>query len=139
MPTKTLIQGIPMSHIAIGMAVMTLMIVIPALFNPKKFREGMSHFFDSGDTTLRVANLSSLLVAFLILNTHWTIKLTSTRSIMTVIGYLLLIRCFIWMWFPEKARMMMKRVLHSDTGFAIMRVLMVIFCLGFGYLGIWVY
>jgi len=137
--TKTIIQGIPMSHIAIALSVMVFMLIIPALVEPKKFREALEQFFNSSTAVIRLAAFIHLFIAFLILNTHWTIKFSSTRSIMTVIGYLLLLKGIVWFWFPAYICEIKLKLLRKKWALYAITAVGLIFALGFGYLGIWVY
>lgn len=136
---KTIIQGIPMSHIALGLAVLVLVFTLPAIFDPKRFRQSIEEFFSAGNAVLRVTALFHLLVAFLILNTHWTIKLSSSRSIMTVLGYLLVLRGIAWIWFPDFVREKAKKFLQKDSSVYVMGFFGLVFAVGLGYLGWWVY
>lgn len=136
---KTVIQGIPMSHIAIGLAVLIFVFTLPAIFDPKKFRHSIDEFFSAGNAVLRTAALFHFLVAFLILNTHWTIKFSSTRSIMTVLGYLLLLRGIVWIWFPDFVREKARKFLQKEYSVYVMGFAGLAFTVGLGYLGWWVY
>lgn len=137
--TKTVIQGIPMKHLALFLGLIALIMVIPALLNPKKFREGIEEFANSGNGLFRLGAALHLLIAFLIINSHWTIKFSSDRSIMTVIGYLLALRGILWMWFPGFARSMMKKMVRTDAGVYVMALVGILFVVGMGYLGFKVY
>lgn len=117
---------------------MGFIFIIPAIVRPKKFFEAMDAFLNSGDTTLRIAALVNFLIAFLVLNTRWSIK-GDVRSIMAVFGYLLVLRGIVWLWFPSFFRNMMKKALHSEYGLYVMTFFGLVFALGMGYLGWWVY
>ncbi|GEM_PF-6910400 len=136
---KTIVYGIPMSHIALGLSALCFLFVIPAIFDPKKFRQNLEEFFNAGNSLLRVAALFHLLVAFFIINTHWTIKFSSTRSIMTVLGYLIFLRGVIWLWFPGFVREKARKFLQKDYSIYVMGFLGLVFAVGLGYLGLWVY
>lgn len=127
-----------MSHIAMGVSVLILLIVLPALVNPKAFRRVMEEFF-SNDLAVRASGLVALFIAFFILNTHWTVKLNSTRSIMTVLGYLLVLKGILRVWFPGFSRKMVTKFFKNDSGVYLLASLGLIIGLGVGYLGIWVY
>lgn len=137
--TKKIIQGIPMSHIAIGLAVLCLLFALPALFEPKKFRAALEEFFNGGSALMRVTALFHLLIAFLILNTHWTVKLDSSRSILTIIGYLILLRGIIWLWSPSAVKQLQHKFMQKNSSVAVIAILGLLFAIGFGYLGIWIY
>lgn len=136
---KTIIQGIPMSHIALALGILVLIMVLPIFYSPKKFKSAMEDFLNSGNTALRMVALAELLAAFIILNTHWTIKLNSTRSIMTVIGYLLALRGVIQMWFPAFIRQKTIKWLQKDLYIYVMGVVGLLIGGGLIYLGNWVY
>lgn len=133
------ISGIPMSHIALGLSVVCFLYALPALIEPKKFREALEEFFNLHNAAFRLAAFFHLLVAFLILNTHWTVKLSSTRSIMTVVGYLLLIRGILWLWFPDFVKWTSKKIILKENGVYVIAFVSLLLGAGFGYLGIWVY
>lgn len=136
---RTVIQGIPMSHIALALGILVLIMVLPILYSPKKFRSAMEDLLNSGNASLRILALGELLLAFIILNTHWTIRLDSNRSIMSVLGYILALRGIIQMWFPAFVRQQTTKWLQKDlyiyiiggVGFLGGAVLI--------YLGNWVY
>lgn len=136
--TKNVIQGIPMSHIAMGLAVLILVLVLPALFNPKKFKHAMGEFF-ANHMLVRMSGVFALLCAFIILNTHWTIKLNSSRSIMTVLGYLAVLKGIARIWFPETGEKMVKKWMANETFYYVGVGVALLIGLGVGYLGWFVY
>lgn len=136
---QIVLQGIPMKHLALFIGFIALVISIPALFNPKKFREGVEELVHSGNGFFRLGAVVHFLIALLIINTHWTIKFNSNRSIMTVIGYLLALRGVLWMWFPGFSRGMMKKMVRTDTGVYVMGFVGLLFAAGMAYLGFKVY
>lgn len=137
------VSGIPLSHLAIALAVLAFIFVLPALFDPKKFKEAAEEFFGSSDSLIRTAALFHLLVALLILNSRWSIKLDSGKnalySIMSVVGYLILARSIVWFWFPNFVKTKARKFLQKESAVYIVAVLGLLFVFGFGYLGIWVY
>jgi uncharacterized protein YjeT (DUF2065 family) len=135
---KTVIQGLPMSHIAMGLAVLILLSVLPAFVNPKGYRRAMEELF-ANNWAVRATGILALFIAFFILNTHWTVKLNSTRSIMTVLGYLLVLKGVVRVWFPGFCRTMVTKFFKNDLNTYILATLGLIIGLGVGYLGIWVY
>lgn len=137
--SKTVIQGIPMSHIAIALSIASFMFVLPALLEPKKFREAMDEFFRGGHALLRLAAFAHLFVAFLILNTHWTFNWDSGRALMTGIGYLLVLRGLLWLWAPGWVTNMSRKFLQKEWGVYVVAFVGLIFAVGFGYLGLWVF
>lgn len=142
MPTllaTNVIQGIPMSHISLGLAIFCLIIAIPAFYNAKKYREAFEDFFNSGNASIRIAAILYFAIAFVILNTHWTIKLSSNRSIMTVLGYLLALHGVIWMWFPSFTRKQVIKFMQNNSMLYAVAGVLTLVAIGLGYLGIWVY
>jgi len=142
MPTllaTNFIQGIPMQHIAFGIAGLCLIIALPAFYNVKKYKEAFEDFFNSGNATLRLASVLFFAFAFLILNTHWTIKFSSNRSIMTVLGYLMLLEGIVWMWFPSFVRKQMIKFVQKNSMVYTMASVLVLIAVGLGYLALKVY
>lgn len=140
---KKVINGIPLSHLALGLSVMSLIFVLPALFDPKKFREAMVEFFSGSNALIRTAAFIHLFIAFLILNTKWSIKLNTGKntllSIMSIFGYLILARSIIWLWFPDFVKNKARKFLSKESSVYIVAFLGLLFTFGLGYLGIWVY
>lgn len=136
---KTVVYGMPMSHVALALSALCFIIALPAIFDPKKFRGAVEDFLNSGNSVIRIAGLFDLLIAFFILNTHWTIKLSSARSIMTVIGYLLFIKGVVRLWFPGFVREKARKFLQKDSSVYVIGFLGLVFAIGLGYLGWWVY
>lgn len=134
-----IVNGLPMSHIAIGLAFIALVFLLPALFAPKKWKEACENFLKSDDAVFRVAALFHFIIAFFILNTHWSISLKSSRTIMTVLGYLLLLRGILWIWVPGWVKNMGRKFLAKEWSLYLMIFFGLVFTLGLGYLGIWVY
>ncbi len=128
-----------MSHIALALGILVLILVLPILYSPKKFRSVMEDFLNSGNATLRILAFGELLVAFIILNTHWTIKLDSNRSIMSVLGYLLALRGIIQMWFPAFVRQKTIKWLQKDLYIYVVGGIGLLVGAGLIYLGNWVY
>lgn len=137
--TRVVASGIPLSHLAIGLSIMGFIFVFPALFDPKKFREAMLEFFGSHHVFLRMVAIMHLLIAFLILNTRWSINLQSKQSIMPIIGYLIFLRGVIWFWFPGFVAQTARRFLQKEWFVPAISVIGLFVMLGIGYLGIWVY
>lgn len=135
---QKVIYGMPMSHISIGLSILLLILILPAIYDPKKFRTAMEEFL-ANNVNIRISGIFALFIAFLILNTHWTVKLNSTRSIMTVVGYLLLLKGIIRIWFPGWVKTMCRKFLQKDANIYILAAIGLVFALGIGYLGIWVY
>lgn len=136
---RTVTSGIPLSHLAIGLSLMGFIFVLPALFDPKKFREAVLEFFGSNHVFMRIVALFHLLVAFLILNTRWTLNWNSKQSILVLVGYLILLRGVMWLWFPEFVSKMARRFLQKEWFVPAMSVVGLLVMAGIGYLGIWVY
>ena len=136
---KIVIQGILTKHLAIGLAVLILLMVLPALFDPKKFRVAVDEFLIAGNGVMRLSALGTLLIAFLILNTRWKINFSSWTAVLVVIGYLVLLKSVVRFWFPEFSRNMVRKWMHKDYGVYLMAFLGLVIALGLGYLGIWVY
>lgn len=136
---KIVIQGILTKHLAIGLAVLILLMVLPALFDPKKFRSAVDEFLNAGNVVMRLSALFTLLLAFLILNTRWKINFSSWTAVLVVIGYLVLLKSVVRLWFPEFSRNMVRKWMHKDYGVYLMAFLGLVIALGLGYLGIWVY
>ena len=137
--SKTVIQGIKLNHLAVWLALVALVVVIPALFNPKKFKDAMLEFANAGNVVMRLAALTHLLIAFLILNTHKLIDTANPRSIMAVLGYLIFLRGVVWLWWPNWVRERIKRVMNKNYGVHLMGFVALVFAVLLGYLGIWVY
>lgn len=135
---RTVIQGIPMSHIALGIAVLLLIYVLPALYDPRKFRAAVEEIMGS-NIAIRMSAFICFIIAFLILNTHWTVSMSSNRSIMTIIGYLLIVKGAIRLWFPEIVRKMGRKFMQKDSHIYVFAILGLLIALGFGYLGLKVY
>lgn len=136
---RTIIQGIPMSHLALLLGVLVLLFALPALFQTKKFRAALDEFFGAGHALIRLAALFHFLVAFLILNTHWSINFNSDRTIMTVVGYLIGLRGVVWLWFPGWASQMAHRFLQKEAHVVAMGAVALLLAVGFGYLGLYAY
>lgn len=136
---KTVIQGIPMSHISIGLSAYVLLVALSAFYKPKKFREAIHEFLNSGSAIIRIGAILCFFIAFIILNTHWTVKVWSDRSIMTVLGYLIVLKGIILFLSPDLVRRMANKILQTDKSVYIVAVVSLIIGLGTGYLGIWIY
>lgn len=128
-----------MSHIAFGLAALCLTIAVPALFNQKKFREAMAEFFDAPRTTLRGAGFANLIIAFFIFNTHWTVKLNESRSIMTVLAYLLVFRGIMCIWFTDAVRTLGRTFLKKSYSGILIGFIHLALAVGLGYLGRYVF
>lgn len=135
---KTVIQGIKIEHLSIALAILLLLFALPALFDPKRFREAAKDFFASSPL-VRLAGFLFLIVAFLILNTHRGINLNSARSIMAALGYLIAIKGVVWLWFPGFARKFAMKKFENDARVYIFAFVCILAAVGLGYLGIWVY
>lgn len=133
------INGMSLSHLAMAIAVFYLLILLPALVEPKKYKAAMEEFIGSGNTLIRMASVFYLLLAFLILNTRWTVNFSSSRSIMAALGYLLLIKGAVWLWFPNFARKNIKRLMANKPLWFFAAFFGFVIALGLGYLGLWVY
>lgn len=136
---KTIVNGIPLDHLAVGISLMTFLFVMPALFEPKGFRRAFEAFVDEGDSALRLMAVANLLIAFLILNSYWKLNFNSPRTFMSVLGYLVLLRSIVWLWFPSFVREKMKRVMKKEWGVYIVSFIGLVVGLLYGYLGLWVY
>lgn len=136
---KTVIQGMLTKNLAIGISVLMLLAVLPALFDPKKFRSAVDEFLNAGNAVMRLTGLFLLLVAFLILNTRWKLNFQSWNAVIGVLGYLILLKGIIRLWFPEVSRNIIHKWMHKDYGVYLMAFFGLIIALGLGYLGIWVY
>lgn len=136
--TRTVI-GFKISHVAIWLALIALAFALPALLNPKKFKEAMMEFLNANNVVMRIAAMMNFLIAFFLLNTHKGLSFNTPRSFIALAGWLLVARGVMWLWFPDSARSMMKRVVLKPYGTYLMAGLAIVFALGFGYLGIWVY
>ena len=128
-----------MSHIAMGLSLLFLLILLPALFDPKKFKAAVEEFLSLGNGAIRMTAFIPFFIAFFILNTHWTVKLGSSRSIMTVLGYLLLLKGLVRFWFPSYSHKMIKKFLANDKFYYAGVAIGLVVALGIGYLGVWVY
>lgn len=136
---KTVIQGILTKNLAIGLAVLILLAVLPALFDPKRFRSAVDEFLNAGNVVMRLTGIIILLIAFLILNTRWKLNFQSWNAVIGVLGYLMLIKGIVRLWFPELSRNIIRKWMHKDYGVYLMALFGLIIALGLGYLGIWVY
>lgn len=141
--TTKVISGIPLSHLALALAVLSLLFVLPALLEPKKFREAMEEFFSGSNAFIRTAAFIHIFTAFLVLNSRWSIKLDSWRnflwSIMAILGYFILARGIVWFWFPNFVKNKSRKFLQKESFVYIMAFVGLLFAFGLGYLGIWVY
>ena len=90
--TKYVTRGLKPSHLAIFMAVLVLLFVIPALFDQKKFRAALEEFMNAGNPLMRVVGFVDLLLAFLLLNTHKSLNFASPLSFLALLGYLLALK-----------------------------------------------
>lgn len=133
------IQGIPLSLTAIWIAAIMLIMILPAILDPKKFKAAVNDFLNGGDSLMRVTALFCFLMAFLILHRRWTVDFSSNRSIMAVLGYLIALKGVIRFWFPGFSRKMIHKFINSQYGFYIGTFLGLVIALGLGYLGIWMY
>ena len=136
---STIIQGIPLSHIATGFSLAMFIFSIPVLFDPRKFRAVVEEFLNMGNVIMRIVGIIDLLLAFLVLNTYWRFNLNSPRTFMSVIGYILLIRGIMRIWFPLVTREAIRKILHKDYALYILGVTGFCLALILGYLGLWVY
>lgn len=137
------INGISLSHLAIALSALSFIMVLPALLEPKKFREAVEEFFGSSNALIRTASLFHLFVGFLIINSRWSIKLDSWKnflwSLMAILGYLMLARGIVWLWFPNFVKNKARKFLQKESSVYAVAAVGLIFALGLGYLGIWVY
>lgn len=133
------VNGIPMSHVALLLAFLILVFSLPALFAPRKFGKSVENFLAAGDHAMRLTGVLLILLAFFILNTHWTVKLSSNRSIMTVVGYLLALSGVIRIWFPLWTRRMVADCVNKPWCISLAGFIGLALAGGFGYLGLWVY
>ncbi len=128
-----------MGHIALGLAVLHLIVAIPALFDQKKFREGMLELIDSSNVVLRGVGFIHLLIAFFIFNTHWTVKLDDSRSIMTVLAYLMVFKGLMCIWFTNAFRALVRSFVKKNYSALLGGFLSLAVAVGLGYLGRYVY
>lgn len=137
------INGISLSHLAIALSVLSFTMVLPALLEPKKFREAVEEFFSSSNALIRTAAFFHLLVGFLIINSRWSITFDSWKnflwSLMAILGYLMLARGIVWLWFPNFVKNKSRKFLQKENSVYIMAFVGLLFAFGLGYLGIWVY
>lgn len=135
---KTVIQGIKIGHLSVGLAVVVLLFALPILFNPKGFRAAMKEFVDNS-STVRVAGLVILVVAFLILNTRRGLTFNSPMVIMAIIGYLAIIKGAIFIWFPKFVQEYTAKLFRKDLYLYLCGVIALLFAVALIYLGCWVY
>lgn len=120
------------------LAFVILAVIVPAFIAPKKFRVAFEEYMNN-TALVRVSALFILFLAFIILNTRWTVKLNSNRSIMAVIGYLTLAKGLFYLWFPGTVKKMAHKIFVNENLFFALMTVALIFALFIGYLGIWVY
>lgn len=136
---QTFIQGISMSHMAIFISILMFAVLIPALFAPKKFKAAVEEFLDMGNAMIRFSSVFLFLVAFFVINSHWSVRVWSNRSILSVFGYLLVIKGLCHLWFPEFVRRSTKKFLNSPEAIFLISILGLLVAAGIGYLGFWTY
>lgn len=136
---RTVIYGISASHLAIGFAVLMLALFLPALISPKKFKQAMDKFLSLSDETLRIVGIMEMFMAFFFINTRWTISLTSNRSWIAALGYLLAFEGLLWIWTPGSLKRLYAKWNKGEISYWIMTVVGLAFAVGFGYLGLKVY
>jgi len=136
--TKTITNGIPLTHIAFAFSAWCFIAILPAIFDPKKFREALDEFFSSSNAVIRLSSMVHFFLAFLILNSKWSLNLKDalTLTIMTGFGYLLLIIGILWFWSPILIKVTIRRILQKEASIYVLAVLGILMGTGFGYLSI---
>lgn len=134
---KTVIQGIPLSHTTLGLALIMFAVALPAFISPKKFHAAMEDFLNAGNAVLRLSGLFILLMAFLILNTRWKFLGSSKLNIMVVVGYLMVVKGLLRLWFPEYTRSVGHKIMQKPWSVYAIGSSALILALLFGYLGLY--
>ncbi|MBI5413584.1 hypothetical protein HZA42_04520 [Candidatus Peregrinibacteria bacterium] len=134
----TIISGVPMSHTALALGIVCLLLALPAFFDPKKFKAAMEEFFSAGKPVMRLTAFVFFGTAFFILNSHWSIT-KNARGLLTVLGYLLVLKGICWLWFPGWISKMKLRWLQKPYMPLLAGGLLLLIGVGLAYLGIWVY
>lgn len=134
----TIISGVPMSHTALALGIVCLLLALPAFFDPKKFKVAMEEFYSAGKPVMRLTAFVFFGVAFFILNSHWSITKNS-RGLLTLLGYLLALKGVAWLWFPGWVSKMKLRWLQKPYVPYLAGVLLFVVGIGLAYLGLRVY
>lgn len=129
------ITRIPMSHTALALGIICFLLAVPAFFDPKKFKAALEEFYNAGKPVMRLTAFVFFGVAFLILNSHWSIT-KNARGILTVLGYLLALKGIAWLWFPGWVSKMKLRWLQKPNMPLLIGVVLLLASIGLVYLGI---
>lgn len=134
--TKTITNGIPLTHISFAFSALCFITILPAIFDPKKFREALDEFFSSSNAVIRLSSMVHFFLAFLILNSKWSLNLKDalTLTVMTGFGYLLLVVGVLWFWSPILIKVTIRRILQKEASIYVLAVLGILMGTGFGYL-----
>ncbi|MBT3864478.1 hypothetical protein HOE67_04450 [Candidatus Peregrinibacteria bacterium] len=122
----------------VAFAIMMIIVLFPALLNPKKFQKAIKQMV-SDEAQTRLLGLWILTISFLFLSVHW--KLTGGwYIIIPIIGWLALIKGCIYIWFPKTIQKIAKKVwLKSENKTGILAFIDLLAIIALLYIGIYIY
>lgn len=126
-----------LSSLALFVGFLHLAMALPTLFSPSEFRERLTKLLGEPVNLQLLAFPFFLLGYFMVASYPWIQK--TPETILSVFGYLILLRSVIWLWFPSFVSVKVKRALESKNGMTIVGLMMAVFGLLFFYLGSYVY
>lgn len=122
-------------YLLIALAVFVLIVMLPALANPKKFRKALKTLL-TDENTIRISGFLSLLVALIFLSVNWRFQNDWIISI-SILGWAAFLKGIVMIWNPNYIKKMVKRckLYNTDTGVAILSILGVVLAALLIYLG----
>ena len=118
-----------------GSAIASLIMAIPAIVSPKKFKKVIKGFF-SDTKMIRISGMFGLIISFLFLSVNWRIS-GDLITIISIMGWLGLAKSTTRLWFPEYTKKMIKRsFLSSEKTIPLYGILVILGATALVYLAI---
>ncbi|MFH1218789.1 MAG: hypothetical protein V1679_03030 [Candidatus Peregrinibacteria bacterium] len=119
----------------LAIAAIMIVIFLPALAFPGKFQKAMKNIVKS-EEHVRVISLFWFILSFMMLSVYW--KLTKEWfTIFSILGWLLLLKAVVWLWFPEFVHKTVKKiVLKSDTHTVLIAVIEIVIAVFLVYIAL---
>lgn len=116
-----------------GLAVLCLVICLPGLVNPKRYRKEMIRMAKD-ETTVRIYGMFALVIGFLFLSVQW--KFDNGKNwmmIIPIIGWLSILKGIVYNWSPEFVKHKIKMFFGDDSKVTLWSVLGTILAVALAY------
>jgi len=121
--------------LVLAMAAFMIIVLLPAIISPKKFRE-ISTDLVADTKLLRVVGFMTLVIGFVFLSVYY--KLTG-GWIMTVsiLGYIAVLKGIALIWTPEIGKTLYKKYYNTDKFFMIFGIAGILVSIGLIYIALY--